>query len=521
MSDLEDEERIVNINNDHSDGEVSNREEDSSDDEQDGEEDLGEVDRYWPPPITESATITCSKTAKTITALSFNNAGTRFTAGGHNHELQIWDFQAMDEQNLEPICNTQPCGQCIIKNLDYSNDDELILVISGSCQAVIAGKDGLVAKQYQCPKGDQYISDMSKTKGHVQMLNDGCWNPKEKGTFITCSNDGTIRIWDLNKLSEQKIVIKTRSPTSGLKALPNVCRYSRDSLTLIAGCNEGSVMLWDTRRKFITTSACIKNAHLKGSEITGIDFPHGGGNKICTRSEDESCKIWDNRNFKQPLAIRSSLTTLYSTTNCTFSPDDTFVITGTSSTKQNPGELLFLDAQDLSTKTSIESPSSVIRSQWHPKINHIAYSCSDGTINVTYDKSKSLGGFLSAGRGLKRKKYVRSQDAVKKIITPHSLPLFREDQATSFAKIRQDPKRSYKPEMPVSGESQGGRVKPAGSTLSSYVARNIAKPVDDDGLDIRDRILRHAEDAERDPHWVKPTLQSTSAKQTQEPQQKQ
>lgn len=525
-SNLEDKEKYTNDDDDQ-------EKEDSDDSQQEESEDkdLGEVDRYWPPPTTESLKLTCSKTAKTISAFSFNNGGTRFATGGHNYELQIWNFETLNEQYPEPICNVQPCGQCVIKNLEFSNNDELILVISGSCQAVIIAKDGLVSKQNQCSKGDQYITDMSKTKGHVQMLNDGCWNPKEPNTFLTCSNDATLRIWDLNKLSEQKTVIKTRSPISGLKATPNVCRYSRDTLSIVAGCNDGSVMMWDTRRKFITTSACIKNAHLKGSEITGIDFSYSESNKICTRSEDESCKIWDIRNVKQPISTCNGLNTSYSTTNCAYSPDDRFIITGTSCRKESPGELLFLDAQDLSKKTSIKASdnnTSIIKSKWHPKINHIGYSCSNGTANVAYDKERSLGGCSSSGfgannKGKKRKKYVSQAEStitsIKKIITPHALPLFREDQASSFAKIRQDPKRSYKPEIPISGASQGGRVKPAGSTLSSYIARNIAKPVDSNGLDIRERILRHAEEAEKEPFWFKRPVQTNTGEQQQQPKQ--
>lgn len=490
-----------------------------SDDDSSGSDNLEEIDRYWPPPTNESVEIVGSNTFKTISTFCFNNAGTRFAAGSHDHGMRIWHFDALDPRRPESICATQPCGQTIIKNIDYTNDDELLLVISGSCQAVIVAKDGILAKQYQCPKGDQYMTDMAKTKGHVQMLNHGCWNPKNKENFITCSNDSTIRIWDLANLNQQKTVIKTRSPMSGLKALPNVCVFSRDALSIVAGCNDGSIMMWDTRRKFITTSACIKGAHLKGSEVTGIDFSYGL-NKMCSRSEDESCKIWDMRKLKEPLASRTGLTTLYPTTNCSFSPDDKYLITGTSATKQDAGHLVFLDAShsNLEIANTIEMPSgvSVVSSKWHPKINHIGFSCSNGTILLTYDKKRSMGGLMQAEsglneRGTKRKKYVSqrgnyatSASSIKRIITPHSLPLFREDtSASSFAKIRQDPKLSYKPEVPVAGANQGGRVKPAGSTLSSYIAKNIAKPVDDGtGMDIRERILRHAEEAKKNPFWA-------------------
>jgi len=34
-------------------------------------------------------------------------------------------------------------------------------------------------------------------KGHTAMLTGGCWHPKVKGEFMTCSHDGTVRTWDV------------------------------------------------------------------------------------------------------------------------------------------------------------------------------------------------------------------------------------------------------------------------------------------------------------------------------------
>ena len=45
-----------------------------------------------------------------------------------------------------------------------------------------------------------YIRDMNNTKGHVAMLNYGCWNWRKQTEFLTCSNDGTIRVNDNKKL---------------------------------------------------------------------------------------------------------------------------------------------------------------------------------------------------------------------------------------------------------------------------------------------------------------------------------
>jgi len=42
----------------------------------------------------------------------------------------------------------------------------------------------------ECVKGDQYIVDMVKTKGHVASLTGGQFNPKQRESFITSSDDG-------------------------------------------------------------------------------------------------------------------------------------------------------------------------------------------------------------------------------------------------------------------------------------------------------------------------------------------
>lgn len=445
-------------------------------------DELGEIDRYWPAPTSQKVEIAASPRAKTVSALAVNHAGTRFATGGHDHDIRLWDFQALDLQQPMPIHCSQPCGQSIIRNLDFSRNDELILVISGTCQATILGKDGLASKEYLCPKGDQYIRDMTNTKGHVQMLNDGNWSPKDQENFLTCSNDGTVRIWNINKLSQQSNVIKTRSPVTGLKANPSVCKYSRDALLIAAGCTDGSIMFWDTRRKFLSTSICIRGAHLKGSEVVGIDYAYGYSTWVCTRSEDETCKLWDTRQTKQPLGSRSNLPTNHSGMDCSFSPDDRFIMTGLSASKSDAGCLLLLDSfkEDLETKESLgeQRENSVIRSRWHPKINHLFYTYSSGSMQVSCDPERSQNGLIDSSSVVsskRRKKYISQNDVVvKKIMTPHALPLFRDDQPT-LSKSRQ----ACRPELPGPNANQGGLVRAAGSTLSSYVARQLAKPKGD------------------------------------------
>ena len=43
--------------------------------------------------------------------------------------------------------------------------------------------------------------------GHVTNCTGGCWHPTDKTTALTCSEDGTLRVWDVVEVC-QKTVIK-------------------------------------------------------------------------------------------------------------------------------------------------------------------------------------------------------------------------------------------------------------------------------------------------------------------------
>lgn len=106
--------------------------------------------------------------------------------------------------------------------------------------------------------------------------------------------------------------------------------------------------------------------------------------------------------------------------------------------------------------------------------------------------------------------------ATQQIITPHALPLFKQErQKTSrkrMEKDRLDPVKSRRPDLPITS-GQGGRVASSGSTLSSYVIRNLglSKRVDDE-QDPREAILKYAKVAEEDPYWITPAYKKTQPK---------
>lgn len=474
----------------------------------DDDEDEEDFNRYSEIPASHE--IELNHGQKSVSALALDPNGARLITGGYDYDVKFWDFAGMDA-SYQSFRNLRPCECHPIKNLQYSITGDAILVISGNAQAKVLDRDGF--ELFECPKGDQYIRDMAKTKGHVTMLNDGCWHPKDKREFLTCSNDGTLRIWDFHDAKKMK-VIKPRQIT-GLKANPLSCNYSKDGNLVACACQDGSIQMWDHRKAFVNTSILIRNAHGKGTDTSCISFSYDGTN-FATRGGDETLKLWDLRNYKQPVSVAKGLFNRFPETDCNFSPDNSLIMTGTSLQKGEVyGKLIFLEKSTLKISYEIDvTNASVIRSIWHPKLNQIMLGCSNGLVKIYYSPDYSERGAKLCVMKPKRREKKMEIVAQEQIITPHALPLFRVERSRStkkqMEKDRKDPLKSHRPDLPVTGPGQGGRLASAGNTLSSYIVRNLGlKKRVDDSVDPREAILKYAKEAAENPYWVTPAYSNT------------
>lgn len=157
--------------------------------------------------------------------------------------------------------------------------------------------------------------------------------------------------------------------------------------------------------------------------------------------------------------------------------------------------------------------SHTIKLFWHPKLNQVFVGTGNGLIKCYYDERRSLRGatlcVVKHHRKAQHSEIVSSQQ----IITPHALPLFRQERRKTsrkqMEKDRLDPVKSKRPDLPITS-GQGGRVASSGGTLSSFVIRNLglSKRVEDD-QDPREAILKYAKEAEENPYWITPAYKNT------------
>uniref|UniRef100_A0A336ML75 CSON003159 protein n=1 Tax=Culicoides sonorensis TaxID=179676 RepID=A0A336ML75_CULSO len=483
--------------------------EDSNDDSDSDDEE----DESLFTQIPASHEVIMNHGTKAVIALDADASGGRLASGSIDYDLNFWDFAGMDK-SMRSFRKLQPFENHPIRCLSFSLTGELILVISGSCQAKLLDRDGF--EKMECVKGDMYITDMARTKGHVAGLTAGCWHPIRRQEFLTSSLDSTLRLWEVFKKHEHRNVIKTRAQ-GGLKTSPTSCTYNRDGTLICAGCLDGSIQMWDTRKMFVNTTHCIRDAHQKGNEISAVVFSYVGQH-LASRSVDDTMKLWDMRNLQTPLHVFENLPARYDTTDCCFSPNDSMLLTGESLLKgKKSANISFFDTKTFDLVNVIPvTDSHIIKTLWHPKLNQIFVGCGNGTIKGYYDENRSFRGAKLCVNRIYRKKKESEMVGTVQIITPHALPLFRQDRARShrrkLEKERQDPIKSKRPDLPITS-GQGGRVLEGGGTLSSYVIRNLglSKRVEDD-QDPREAILKFAKEAEENPYWIAPAYQKTQPK---------
>ncbi|CEG71549.1 hypothetical protein RMATCC62417_07265 [Rhizopus microsporus] len=480
---------------------------DDEDEEEDEVEDAG-YSFSESPPISHE--IKLNDHFRAVSALTLDPAGARLITGGYDYDVKFWDFAGMD-RSFKPFRTIQPCEDHQIHELQYSLSGDSFLVIAGNNRAKIFNRDGFELSEYA--KGDPYIRDLRHTDGHVGALTSGTWHPIDRQYFATSSQDGTVREWDVEKVRKQKTTIVYKSRERGGRSACTALAYSPDSKLIAGAYQDGTLQFWNMTSNLLRPAVSIADAHQKGTETASVLFSKDN-HTVVTRGGDDSVKLWDIRNAKKAVKTAYGLDIVNPEVNVIFSPDERLILTGTSCPKgKGFGKLVMLDRDTLEIRESIDvNQSSVLKVLWHPRINQIITGSADGTVSVYYSPTHSHRGAKLCVVKAAKKRAVDDYEVERPIITPHALPMFKEDEARTSnrkkAKLRNDPKASHRPDLPVSGPGKGGRVN---MNQQQAVIKSFAKDTTRDE-DPREALLKYANVAENDPVWVSNVYKKTQPK---------
>ncbi|KAL4588009.1 hypothetical protein LXL04_000887 [Taraxacum kok-saghyz] len=451
---------------------------------------------------------------KVVSTLAIDHSGSRVLSGSFDYTIRMYDFQGMNAR-LESFRQLEPSEGHQVRSLSWSPSADRFLCVTGSATAKIFDRDGLTLGEFV--KGDMYIRDLKNTKGHITGLTCGEWHPKTKETILTSSEDGSLRIWDVNDFTSQKQVIKPKLVKHG-RVPVTTCAWDRDGKSIAGGIGDGSIQVWGIKPGWGSRpDIYVPNAH--SDEITGLKFS-SDGRTLISRSFDCTLKVWDLRQMKTELKSFEDLPNHYSQTNVTFSPDEQLILTGTSVERESTtgGLLCLFDREklELVSKVGISPTCSVVQCAWHPKLNQIFATAGDkhqGGTHVLYDPTLSTRGALVCVARAPRRKSIDDFQADPVIHNPHALPLFRDQPSRKRQreKILKDPLKSHKPEAPMNGPGFGGRVGVTkGSLLTQYLLKQggmIKETWMDE--DPREAILKYADVAKKDPKFIAPAYAET------------
>ncbi|KAL4854123.1 WD repeat-containing protein 70 [Chlorella vulgaris] len=464
--------------------------------------------------------------AKCVTALEADHAGSRLVAGGNDYMCHLYDFGGLksDGRSFRSFEVTE--GHPVVAT-SWSPTGDAFLVVTSYSQAKLYNRDG--KELGELPKGDMYIRDLKNTKGHVTNCTGGCWHPTDKTAALTCSEDGTLRVWDVTEV-QQKTVIKPQLARPGRVSVTG-CSYSADGRLIAAGLADGTLQLWDVRGKFGQSAAIglvpvpkaqmvarqawtyasapgqiVRAAHQPSSDITCVRFSLNSQNMV-SRGGDGTLKLWDLRSFKAPVRSADGLPCNHGTTQCCYGPGEKYILTGTSAeAKDRNGSLVVLHADSLDVLAEIAVDGSVVGVQWHPGINQIFAGCggrTGGCVRTFYDpKLSTKGAVVAASRAPRTINTDFMQLAAPTIYNPNALPMYRDESMPGrpVGKKRrlelEAEKRKYQPagSSMAKGVGTGGRLGATGGTLlTAHVLAQQGGLANFKEEDARAAFLQHAD----------------------------
>ncbi len=248
-----------------------------------------------------------------------------------SNNVTMYDFAGMTSA-LRAFRELQPQEGAYISDISWSITGDSYLCATSYSQPQLISRDG--APKLKFIKGDQYVMDLTHTKGHVAAVVSCRWHPTDRAACMTSSVDGSVRLWDIHTADKsQKTVIRPRCER-GTKVSVSCATYLPNA-SIAAICHDGSLQLWGSNGPYHRPEAVVRLAHQPASTLVatsktaGLKVPEAGtcvaaspdSNMLLTRGTDHTLKVWDVRRLGSAVATHDNLHNHYSTGACMFSPD--------------------------------------------------------------------------------------------------------------------------------------------------------------------------------------------------------
>ncbi|GAA5966358.1 hypothetical protein JCM3765_005073 [Sporobolomyces pararoseus] len=313
------------------------------------------IDLLPPHAYTNFSTSFCNRYSHTSTnkircpvnIATFTPDARRILTGSTSGEFTLWNGLTF---NFETILQAHDTA---VRALAWSNSGQWLISTDNS---------GLI--KYFQPN----MNNLQIFQGHNEAIRDVSWAPNDE-RFCTGGDDGVIKIWNFERMKEEKVLtghgwdvkcVKWH-PTKGL---------------LASGSKDNLVKFWDPR-----TSTVLTTLHGHKNTIQALQWSPNG-NMVATASRDQLIKVFDIRAMKELVTLRGHKKEVCS---IAWHPIHSDILTSGGS----EGSILHWSLPDPAPKETLEfaHDSNVWSLAYHP-LGHLLVSASNDHTTRFWSRSR-------------------------------------------------------------------------------------------------------------------------------------
>ncbi|KAF1351186.1 hypothetical protein BDV97DRAFT_351305 [Delphinella strobiligena] len=137
--------------------------------------------------------------------------------------------------------------------------------------------------------------EVARLYEHRRQVHRVTFNPHAGQHFLSGSQDGTVRLWDLRDLRRDSATFASRFTTTGQNEGVRDVKWSPTDIFALALCTDGGfVQKWDTRKLKtpLTKIAAHRRIAAHTSPCATIDW-HPDGKHVLSASADKTVKVWN------------------------------------------------------------------------------------------------------------------------------------------------------------------------------------------------------------------------------------